>query len=103
MQAIRLANGKNDRVIVLSIPDWGVTPFAEGRDREKIKKEIDEYNAAKKIITEKHKVHFIDITHGTREAAKDLSLLAADGLHPSAKDYSRWAEKVFAIIKNQLL
>ena len=103
LQAIRLANGKNDRVIVLSIPDWGVTPFAEGRDREKIKKEIDEYNAAKKIITEKHKVHFIDITHGTREAAKDLSLLAADGLHPSAKDYSRWAEKVFAIIKNQLL
>ena len=40
-QAIGLANGRPERVFVLSIPDWGVTPFAEGRDRNKIAQEID--------------------------------------------------------------
>src|SRR4249920_1792783 len=50
MQAIQFAGGKADHVIVLSIPDWGVTPFASGRDRAQIAREIDEYNAANKII-----------------------------------------------------
>ena len=98
-QAIQFAGGKADHVIVVSIPDWGITPFAMGRDRKQIAKEIDEYNAANKSIAEKYKVNYADITPGTREAANDPTLLAADGLHPSAKEYSRWAEKVGAIIK----
>jgi len=81
-------------VIVLSIPDWGVTPFANGRDRDQIAKEIDTYNSANKSIAEQYKVHYIDITPWTREAATDPSLLAGDGLHPSAKEYKRWAEKI---------
>jgi lysophospholipase L1-like esterase len=98
-QAIQFADGKSDRVIVVSIPDWGVTPFAAGRDRDQIAKEIDEYNAANKIISENYKVNYIDITPWTREAATDLSLLAADGLHPSAKEYKRWSEKLADKIK----
>jgi len=98
-QAIQFAGGKADHVIVLSIPDWGVTPFANGRDRTQIAKEIDEYNAANKNISENYKVNYIDITPWTREAANDLSLLAADGLHPSAKEYKRWAEKLTDKIK----
>lgn len=101
-QAIQFAGGKADHVIVLSIPDWGITPFAEGRDRKKIAQEIDEYNSAKKSIAEKNKVHYVDITTGTREAATDPSLIAPDGLHPSAKEYGRWAEKITAIIKARL-
>ena len=98
-RAIQFAGGKTDHVIVLSIPDWGVTPFANGRDRAQIAREIDEYNSAKKTISENYKVNFIDITSLTREAANDLSLLAADGLHPSAKEYKRWSEKLADKIK----
>ena len=101
-QAIQFAGGKADHVIVISIPDWGVTPFASGRDRDQIAREIDQYNAANKIISENYKVHYIDITPWTREAANDLSLIAGDGLHPSAKEYKRWAEKISVIIKQQM-
>ena len=101
-QAIQFAGGKADRVIVLSIPDWGVTPFAAGRDRDQIAREIDAYNAANKTISENYKVHYIDITPGTREAAQDLTLLAPDGLHPSGKEYYRWSEKLTDKIKSLL-
>ena len=84
---------------MLSIPDWGVTPFASGRDRDQIAREIDEYNAANKTISENYKVHYIDITPWTREAANDISLVASDGLHPSGKEYKRWSEKLADKIK----
>ncbi len=98
-QAIQFTGGKADHVIVLSIPDWGVTPFANGRDRAQIAKEIDDYNAANKYISETYKVNYIDITPWTREAINDLSLVASDGLHPSAKEYKRWSEKLADKIK----
>ena len=101
-QSIQFAGGNANRVIVVSIPDWGVTPFANGRDRAQIAKEIDDYNAANKYISVIYKVNYIDITPGSREAATDLSLVAGDGLHPSAKEYARWAQKVFTAIKQQL-
>ena len=101
-QAIQFARNKNDHVIVLSIPDWGVTPYAEGRDRKKIAEEIDAYNVANKTISESYKVHYIDITPLTREASKDLTLLTKDGLHYSAKEYAKWAEKVSMLIQEKL-
>ena len=101
-KALRFAGHEPRHVIVLSIPDWGVTPFAEGRDRKQIAEQIDEYNDANKLIAEKYKVHYIDITPGTREAANDKELLAADGLHPSAKEYTKWAKEVAAIITSEL-
>ncbi len=101
-QAIQLAANKTEHVIVLSIPDWSVTPYAAGRDREQIAREIDAYNAANKAIAEQHHVYYIDITPWTREAASDPSLVAGHGLHPSALEYTRWADKIVAIIKQQL-
>ena len=56
-QAIQFAGGNANRVIVVSIPDWGVTPFANGRDRTQIAKEIDDYNAANRYISGSYKVH----------------------------------------------
>ncbi len=93
-KAIRFAGNRPDRVVVLSIPDWGVTPFAAGRDRAQIAREIDAYNAANKQIADQYNVHYINITTWTREAANDNTLLAGDGLHPSGKEYKRWAESV---------
>ena len=101
-KAIRFAGNKANHVVVVSIPDWGVTPFAKGRDRNKIAKEIDAYNAAAKEICNKYNVHYIDITPWTREAATDNSLLAADGLHPSGKEYKRWAERIAEFFKSRL-
>ncbi len=90
-KAIQFAGGKADHVVVISIPDWGVTPFANGRDREQIAKEIDAYNAANKNIAVQYQTKYLDITAWTREAADDSSLLAGDGLHPSGKEYARWS------------
>lgn len=90
--AINYSGNKNPHVVVLSIPDWGVTPFAEGRDRKRIAIEIDEYNNTAKTIALKNNCQYIDITAWTREASKDISLLTDDGLHPSGKEYRRWAE-----------
>jgi len=98
-QAIQFAGGKADHVIVLSIPDWSVTPFAAGRDRDQIARKIDEYNSANKNTSETYKVNYIDITPWTREAVNDLSFIASDGLHPSAKEYKRWSEKLADKIK----
>ncbi len=101
-QAISYAGGKANHVIVLSIPDWSVTPFAADRDRITISKEIDAFNAANEAISKQYKVHYINITAFTREAATDRTLIADDGLHPSAKDYKRWAEKVKEVMMKEL-
>lgn len=101
-KAIQFADGKADHVIVLSIPDWGVTLFAQGRDRQQIAREIDAYNAANKSIAQQYGVYYVDITPGTREAANDTTLLAGDGLHPSGKEYAKWAKAVAEIIKSEL-
>ncbi|MEY5045503.1 MAG: hypothetical protein RL713_728 [Bacteroidota bacterium] len=100
-QAIAFAGGTTNHVFVLSIPDWGATPFAEGRDRVKIANEIDQFNAVNKKVSEKLKVNYIEITAGTREASTNLSLVADDKLHPSKKEYARWAEKLSAGILQQ--
>lgn len=93
-RAIAYAGGKANHVIVLSIPDWGVTPFARdsGRDSASIADAIDAYNAVKRDECRRVGVAYIDITALTREASGRPELLAADGLHPSAIDYARWAQ-----------
>lgn len=104
-QAIHFANGNPDHVIVLSIPDWGITPFARsvpGSSQTQISTEIDSFNSANKNITESYKVNYLDITPSTRQALDDQSLLAPDGLHPSGKEYAIWAAKVSAIVKSRL-
>lgn len=97
-QAIVFANGHTQHVFVLSIPDWGVTPFAEGHDRAQIAKEIDAYNAANKEITLAHKCKYLDITDSTRKNGADANFLAEDGLHPSGKEYAVWAERLAPMV-----
>lgn len=98
-QAIQFAGGHSDRVVVLSIPDWGAVPFAEGRDRGQIGDEIDAFNAANRTIAKKFRVHYLDITSDSREAAEDPSLVASDGLHYSGKEMAIWAGKLAGIMQ----
>ncbi len=93
-KAIAFAAGNKKHVYVLSIPDWGATPFAEGRDRKKIAGEIDVFNSINRKITEAKGITYISITEGTREVPSNPKLVAKDGLHPSGDDYARWAEKL---------
>lgn len=94
-QAVDFAAGQPDRVIVLSIPDWSITPFASDWDAAKISAEIDEYNGINRALSLQAGVRYVDITSVFRRAADDPCFLAMDGLHPSGTMYSLWTELVF--------
>lgn len=89
-RAIRYAGNRPGHVIVVSIPDWGVTPF--GRDRQNVGPEIDAYNAVNLAEALRLGARYADITPISREAQHDPRLIANDGLHPSGKMYARWAD-----------
>lgn len=92
-QAISFAGGNYKRVIVLSIPDWGHTPFAQekGVAEDKVAAAIASYNEAKQAVTLAKGVRFLDITGMTRTLAQDTAYLAADQLHYSDQLYREWA------------
>ncbi len=91
--AIGFAGGNKKRVFVVSIPDWGVTPFglSSGKTTKSIAEEIDAFNAINKEETLAMEVSYTDITPNSRKAATDLSLVAKDGLHYSGKMHLQWA------------
>ena len=97
-KAIEFANGNNHHVFVVSIPDYGVTPFVKekGMDPEKIAHELDSYNAIAQKIATLRDISCIDITEISRNAAGDATLIAADGLHPSGKMYKQWVEQMYS-------
>ncbi len=100
-KAIQVAGNHTDHVVVFSIPDWGATPFAAGRNRQQITEEINDFNAINKKFSATKNVQYIDITPGTREALQDPTLVAQDGLHPSAKEYARWANALVTLVEHR--
>ncbi len=108
-RAIAFAGGRAQRVLVLSIPDWGVTPFAveqitrkPERDAGQIARELDAYNAAAQAICAEHGVAFVDITPVSRALGRDDQMLVDDGLHPSAAMYAQWAALALPVARAQL-
>ena len=100
--AIKLADNKPNRVFVLSIPDYSVTPFATGSNKEAIARQIDQFNVINALASQSAGVHYLEITSSTRQAASDPSLIATDGLHPSGKEYYKWAQSLAPLIKAAL-
>jgi len=98
-QAIQFAAGRPEQVFVLSIPDWGVSPFAAGRDRATIARQIDEFNNTAREIADAYQVALIDITPHSRSEGQ---LFTADGLHPAAAQYSFWAQQLAEAIAARL-
>jgi lysophospholipase L1-like esterase len=96
-RAIGFAGGDASRVVVVSIPDWGVTPFAAGRDLVQITEAIDEFNAVNREEARSAGAHYVDVTPVSRAAATDEGLLAADGLHPSARMYEQWTRAIVPV------
>ncbi|XHR94772.1 SGNH/GDSL hydrolase family protein [Mucilaginibacter sp. UC70_90] len=91
--AVKFAGGIREHVFVLSIPDYAVTPYAQGKEAT-IGPEIDQFNDINREISGSAKVNYVEITGISRLAANDLSLLASDGLHPSGKMYAMWVDKL---------
>lgn len=91
-RAIALAGQVPSHVVVVSIPDWGVTPFARdnGRDAAQVAREIDVFNAANAAIAAELGARYADVTAASREGGDRPGMLVPDGLHPSAAMYARW-------------
>ncbi len=88
-KAIRLANNDSTHVFVLSIPDYGVTPF--GNNLKNVSKQIDEFNAINKAVANVYGVNYTNITGISRYDAIDSTTIAWDDMHPSGKQYGQWA------------
>lgn len=101
-QAIEFAGGDTARVFVVSIPDYGVTPFGKSRNDPNIGREIDSYNTLAANIAQEYGVQYFNITDISRKAAYDLSLVASDNLHPSGKMYSEWVDLIHPWVRAQL-
>ncbi len=96
--ALQLAGGDKSAVFVLSIPDYGYTPFGKEK-QQTISDGIDAYNAVNKSISDKYGVKYYNITDISRRALDEPDLVAADGLHPSEKMYSEWVELILSDIE----
>ena len=92
--AIAFAGGDRERVLVVSIPDYGVTPFVSPENKDRVGKEIDQYNAVNLEESQKAGVRYADITPISRMAVSRPELIASDQLHPSGKMYSLWVEQI---------
>jgi lysophospholipase L1-like esterase len=96
--AIQLAGGNKNHVFVVSIPDYGYTPF--GKDKQStITKGIDSFNAMNESITKRLGVEYISITDISRRGFAEPDLVADDGLHPSGKMYSEWVSRILEKVK----
>ncbi len=101
-KAVEYAGGDAKKVFVVSIPDWGVTRFALGRDSTQIAAEIDAFNAINRAEAEAAGVAYIDITPYSRTASVDSDLIAPDGLHPSGQMYAGWVERILPVALDAL-
>jgi lysophospholipase L1-like esterase len=98
-RAVALAGGRAARVLGLSIPDWGVTRFAAGRDRDAIARDIDRYNAHERDRIAALGAHWCDITARSRQHGDAAAFLAGDGLHPGAAAHAEWAQDAAPIAR----
>ena len=101
-KAIHFSGEKPRHVLVLTIPDWGKTPYAIKKNPGHISHEIAQFNAVNKDLAHKYKTQYIDITNGALAGTPDASLLADDGLHYSAIEYARWASLVAETIEKMV-
>lgn len=91
-RAIDLAGGAPCRVVVLSIPDYGATPFGQARDPGAIGDDIDAFNVVNREETDDAGAEYVDVTAISRRGVDEPALVANDGLHPSGAQYALWVE-----------
>ncbi len=102
-KALHYTNQIPQHVIVVSIPDWGITPFAKNHDAKLVSKAIDTFNNICKTISNQYAVHYINITNNQRKNGSDTDFLAPDLLHPSGKEYAKWGGDIFEKMNNVIM
>jgi lysophospholipase L1-like esterase len=98
-RAAGFAGGDPGRVLVLSIPDWGVTPFAEEGKAEEIGRAIDAFNEVVRDETREVGARFVDVTGVSRRLERDPEAVTTDGLHPSETQYARWVDVALPVVR----
>ncbi|MEZ4699579.1 MAG: GDSL-type esterase/lipase family protein [Rhodothermales bacterium] len=93
-RAVEWAGGAARRVVMISIPDWGATPFADGRDRRAIAASIDAFNRIAATVARKGGIPWVDITDISRRGATRPAWMAGDGLHPGSPMYAAWVDRI---------
>ena len=102
-ESIYFARNDTSRVFVVSIPNYGVTPFGIKKGEEKIRQELLEYDKIAEQISSEYGIPFVNITPISERAKTDSSLIANDELHPSGKMYSEWIHEILPVVKSLLL
>ena len=92
MNSLKKSNGN---IIIISIPDWGYTPFGNSYNREKISSEINLFNNSLITFANSYGLKYVDVTEISRRAINESNLLASDNLHPSGLMYLEWAKKIY--------
>lgn len=101
-QAITFADGNEENVFVVSIPNYGVTPFGQSQNPGQIREELNRYNQTAKDIATEYNVSFINITPISEKASDNPELTADDDLHPSGEMYQRWVGEILPVIISKL-
>lgn len=101
-KAVHLAKGNAEKVIVVSIPDWGVSPFAKTKDPKKIAAAIDKFNKINENVAFKYDCSYCSITANTRASKNSPELYVEDGLHPSAGQYTQWATAIAEMMRKMI-
>ncbi|MES2591642.1 MAG: SGNH/GDSL hydrolase family protein [Bacteroidota bacterium] len=87
------------KLVLITIPDFGVTPtganYSGGRD---ISKGISEFNSIIVSEANKRKLKTVDLFGISKKMGTDVSLVAPDGLHPSAKEYAVWETLIYPVV-----
>jgi len=100
LRAIGLAGGDPSRVIVVSIPDWSVTPFGTSYVPDRVAGQIDAFNEANRDVAAELDVAWVDVTGISRAGGSEL--VADDGLHPAAEQYRQWVEEILPVARRAL-
>ena len=95
MDKIDIIRKNNGSTIIISIPDWGYTPFAESYNRDTISYEINIFNKSLKNFADKNDIKYVDVTEISRKTLNEDDLLASDSLHPNGLMYFEWAKKIY--------
>ena len=103
--AITRSANRKERVVVVSIPDWAYTPYGQHftTTPNQISQEIDQYNQASQVIAEQYGVHYVNVTDISRQGLAQPVLVADDGLHPSAEQYTEWVKLLLPVVREALL
>ena len=88
---------KDGSVLIISIPDWGSSPYGENMDRNQISTEINTFNNSLKSFANNNGLDYVDVTEISRRAINEPNLIAVDNLHPSGIMYLEWAKKIFQV------